>query len=159
EAVSRLKEAGGAPEVLHLTASAAAWWRPNLRGTMSRVGAFCYGIRSADGPTLDGLTLISRLVATVDSVDGDRVRVGVGAFHGLPSILRGAEVATPGGLRPILSIHGDATLVAGWDGARVGDRVIVFGPGADGEADATSLAERIGTVGEEILTRLTPTVR
>lgn len=159
EAVSRLEEAGGAPEVLHLTASAAAWWRPELRGTLSRVGAFCYGIRSADGPALDGLTLISRLVATVDAVEGDQVRVGVGSFHGLPSILRGAEVATPGGLRPILRIQGDATLVRGWPGARIGDRVTVFGPGADGEADATGLAERIGTVGEEILTRLTPSVR
>lgn len=159
DAVSALERAGGTPEVLHLTASAAAWWRPELRATLSRVGAFCYGIRSADGPQPEGLSLISRLVATVDAVDGDRVRIGVGAFHGLPSTLRGAEVATPGGMRAIARIDGDTTLVDTWPGVQVGDRVVVFGPGTDGESDATGLAERIDTVGEEILTRLTPAVR
>ncbi|BDZ38187.1 alanine racemase [Microbacterium suwonense] len=158
EAVRHLEAVGGTPEALHLTASAAAWWRPELRGTLSRIGAFCYGIRSADGPVLDGLSLISRLVATVDAVEGDTVRVGLGAFHGLPSVLQGAEVATPGGLRRIVRIDGDATTVAAWPGARIGDRVIVFGPGDDGESDATALAERMDTVGEEILTRLTPAV-
>lgn len=158
-AVQQLTDAGGAPEVLHLTASAAAWWRPELRGSLSRVGAFCYGIRSAEGPTLEGLSLISTLVATVDAVDGDRVRIGVGAYHGLPSTLRGASVITPGGARPLTDIGGDSSVVQGWPHARVGDEVIVFGPGAAGEADATALAERIDTVGEEILTRLTPAVR
>jgi alanine racemase len=159
DAVRILQNAGGEPEVLHLTASAAAWWRPELRGTLSRIGAFCYGIRSAEGPQLEGLSLISRLVATVDAMEGELVRIGVGAFHGLPSILRGAEVATPAGLRTIVRIDGDSTLVEGWPGAQEGDRVVVFGPGADGESDATALAERIDTVGEEILTRLTPAVR
>jgi alanine racemase len=158
-AVQQLTDAGGEPEVLHLTASAAAWWRPELRGSLSRIGAFCYGIRSADGPELEGLSLISSLIATVDRVDGDRVRIGVGAFQGLPSTLRGAQVITPGGPRPIVEIDGDSTVVEGWPHARIGDEVIVFGPGASGESDATALAERIDTVGEEILTRLTPAVR
>ncbi|GAA3947473.1 alanine racemase [Microbacterium soli] len=158
-AVHELEQAGGAPEVLHLTASAAAWWRPELRGTLSRVGAFCYGIRSAGGPQPDGLTLISRLIATVDAVDDGEVRLGIGSFHGLPSILSGVEVGTPGGPRRIIRIDGDRTLLEPWPGARKGDRVTVFGPGRDGEQDATALAERIGSVGEEILTRLTPEVR
>ncbi|WP_336645588.1 alanine racemase [Microbacterium sp. USHLN186] len=159
DAVAQLRAAGGSPEVLHLTASAAAWWRPELRGSLSRIGAFCYGIRSADGPALDGLTLIGRLSAEVLSVDEGGVRVGIGAFHGLPSILAGAGVGTPGGRRRILSIAGADMLVAAWDGAAEGQRVTVFGPGGDGESDATSLAERIDTVGEEIITRLTPAVR
>lgn len=158
-ATQQLTDAGGTPEVLHLTASAASWWRPELRGSLSRIGAFCYGIRSADGPELEGVTLISRLVATVDAVEDGRVRIGVGGFHGLPSILTGAEVATPGGLRPIVAIDGNSTTVEAWPGARFGDRVVVFGPGADGESDATALAERIDTVGEEIITRLTAGVR
>lgn len=158
-AVQQLEDAGGTPEVLHLTASAAAWWRPELRGSLSRVGAFCYGIRSADGPVLDGVSLISRLVATVDHVGEDGVRIGVGAFHGLPSTLSGALVITPGGPRAMLDIGGDSTLVESWPHARVGDEVIVFGDGTEGESDATALAERIDTVGEEILTRLTPAVR
>ncbi|UNK72394.1 alanine racemase [Microbacterium sp. H1-D42] len=159
EAVRMLTDAGGRPEVLHLTASAASWWRPELRGSLSRIGAFCYGIRSADGPELDGIELISRLSASVDAVDDDHVVVGLGAFHGLPSTLRGALVATPGGPRRIVRIEGDSTMVERWDGAQPGQRVVVFGPGSAGEPDATALAERIDTVGEEIITRLTPAVR
>ncbi|QMU98247.1 hypothetical protein FVO59_14430 [Microbacterium esteraromaticum] len=159
DAVAQLVDAGGSPEVLHLTASAAAWWRPELRGSLSRIGAFCYGIRSADGPPLDGLSLIARLTAPVEQVDADAVRVGIGAFHGLPSILRGAEIATPGGTRPVLRIDGASMTVASWEGAEVGQRVVLFGPGSAGEPDATALAERVDTVGEEIITRLTPAVR
>jgi alanine racemase len=158
-AVQQLQDAGGNPEVLHLTASAAAWWRPELRGSLSRIGAFCYGIRSAGGPQLDGLSLISQLVATVDAVQEGGVRIGIGGFHGLPSTLRGVTVITPGGARAVLEIGGDTTLIEKWPQARVGDEVIVFGAGSNGEADATALAERIDSVGEEILTRLTPAVR
>lgn len=159
DAVAQLVDAGGEPEVLHLTASAAAWWRPELRGSLSRIGAFCYGIRSADGPPLDGLRLIARLSAAVEQVDADAVCVGMGAFHGLPSTLSGAQVATPGGLRRIVDISGTAMTVERWEGATVGQRVVLFGPGADGEPDATALAEHVDTVGEEIITRLTPAVR
>lgn len=158
-AVAELTAAGGNAEHLHLTASAASWWRPELRGSLSRIGAFCYGIRSADGPELPGLTLISRLVATVDAVDEDGVEVGIGAFHGLPSTLRGAYVATPGGLRRVVEIRGGSMTVEPWDGARAGQQIVVFGPGSQGESDATALAEGIDTVGEEIITRLTPGVR
>ncbi|WP_313356019.1 alanine racemase [Microbacterium sp.] len=159
DAVAQLVDAGGEPEVLHLTASAAAWWRPELRGSLSRIGAFCYGIRSADGPPLDGLRLIARLSAPVEQIDADVVRVGIGAFHGLPSTLRGAQIATPGGLRRIVDISGTAVTVERWEGVTAGQRVVFFGPGADGEPDATALAEHVDTVGEEIITRLTPAVR
>ncbi|MFJ4045299.1 alanine racemase [Microbacterium sp. NPDC089987] len=159
DAVAQLVAAGGEPEVLHLTASAAAWWRPELRGSLSRIGAFCYGIRSADGPALEGLSLIARLTAPVEQVGADAIRVGIGAFHGLPSILRGAQIATPGGLRRIIDISGSTLTVEPWAGATAGQRVVLFGPGAAGEPDATALAEHVDTVGEEIITRLTPAVR
>lgn len=159
DAVRQLTDAGGQPEVLHLTASAASWWRPELRGSLSRIGAFCYGIRSADGPQPEGTTPISRLIATADVVDGDQVVVGIGSFHGLPSTLRGISVGTPAGSRRVLDIGGDSMTIEAWDGARVGQQVVVFGLGAQGESDATALAERIDSVGEEIITRLTPAVR
>ncbi|PKI93010.1 hypothetical protein CW368_01570 [Actinomycetales bacterium SN12] len=159
DAVAQLVAAGGEPEVLHLTASAAAWWRPELRGSLSRIGAFCYGIRSAGGPALEDLSLIARLTAPVEQVDADAIRVGIGAFHGLPSILHGAQIATPGGLRRIIDISGSTLTVEPWAGATAGQRVVLFGPGAAGEPDATALAEHVDTVGEEIITRLTPAVR
>ncbi len=159
EAVDVVRAMGGAPASLHLTASAASWWRPELRGTVCRIGAFCYGIRSADGPEIPGVAPIAALRARVIEDRGDDVVIGVGSFHGLPSILAGASIGTPGGMREIVRIDQTRTLVRGWSGARVGDMTTVFGPGDQDEPDATTLAERIGTVGEEIITRLTGTVR
>lgn len=159
EAVRAAEETGATPEALHLTASAASWWRPELRGTVSRIGAFCYGIRSADGPDLDGVAPIARLGADVVEVVGGDAVIGIGAFDGIPSSLAGADVGTPDGPREVRRIDATTSVVAGWPGVAVGDRVWVFGPGEHGESSATTLAERIDTVGEEILTRLTSRVR
>ncbi|MFF1541668.1 alanine racemase [Microbacterium sp. NPDC058269] len=159
DAVRIVGESGAIPAALHLTASAASWWRPELRGTVSRIGAFCYGIRSADGPELEGIRPAASLIATVTDLDGDRVTIGIGSFDGLPSTLSGSLVGTPGGARTLLSVDHTSSSVEGWPGMRVGDEVMLFGPGDHGERSATTLAERIDTVGEEILTRLTPRVR
>lgn len=158
-AVDAVRRAGGAPELLHLTASAASWWRPELRGSISRIGAFCYGIRSADGPELDGIRPIAALTAPVVGIDGEDAIVAIGSFDGLPSSLSGVEVGTPVGPRLLRVIGQTTSVVAGWSGMQRGEQVTVFGPGEQGEQSATALAERIGTVGEEILTRLTPRVR
>ena len=48
------------------------------------------------------------------------------------------------------------TEVAAWPDAAIGDEVTVFGAGA--ARRATDLAEAIGTVGEEILVRVSPLV-
>lgn len=159
DAVRTVGESGATPEVLHLTASAASWWRPELRGTLSRIGAFCYGIRSAEGPELDGIRPAASLVATVIDVADGEATIGIGSFDGLPSTLTGALVGTSGGARSLTSIGHTESRVEGWSGARIGDEVVVFGAGDHGETSATTLAERIDTVGEEILTRLTPRVR
>ncbi|WP_232304541.1 alanine racemase [Microbacterium sp. XT11] len=159
DAVDAASATGPQPGALHLTASAASWWRPELRGSLSRIGAFCYGIRSADGPELEGVTPAADLVAFVTEVEDDRVTLGIGAFDGLPSTLVGVDVGTPAGLRPLTGIGATSAEVRGWPGVAVGDEVRVFGAGDRGESNATTLAERIGTVGEEILTRLTSRVR
>lgn len=158
-AVEELRAGGSEPEVLHLTASAASWWRPELRGSLSRIGAFCFGVRSADGPELDGLRPISALSAPVLEVRDDRAVVGIGAFDGLPSTLRGMTVGTPSGVQELLRIAETTSEVALWPGATIGDDVWILGPGAHAEHSATTLAERIDTVGEEITTRLTSRVR
>ena len=159
DAVRIVGESGTVPEALHLTASAASWWRPELHGTVSRIGAFCYGIRSADGPELEGVRPAASLVATVSAVEDDRVTIELGSFDGLPSTLSGSLVGTPDGPRTLVSVGPTSSIVEGWPGAEVGAEVVVFGAGAHGEKSATTLAERIDTVGEEILTRLTPRVR
>ena len=157
-AIAAAASSGDEPQWQHLTASAASWWRPELRGSMSRVGAFCYGIRSADGSDLEGVEPVAELTATVLGTSGDDTLVGIGSFDGLPSTLAGMPVGTRSGTRRLLSIGPTSSVVSG-DGLDVGDQVRVFGAGRRGECDATTLAESIGTVGEEILTRLTPRVR
>ncbi|UWF78659.1 alanine racemase [Microbacterium sp. EF45047] len=159
-AVAAVRTAGARPAALHLTASAASWWRPELRGSVCRIGAFCYGIRSADGPEIPGVRPIAALTAPVIAADGDGgdAVIGIGALHGLPSTLAGVRIATPAGLRELTRIDELRSSVRGWPGAAPGQEVRLFGPGAHGEPDATALAERIGTVGEEIVTRLTPAV-
>lgn len=158
-ALDVLRAEGIEPEDIHLTASAASWWRPELRGTVSRIGAFCYGIRSADGPEIPGTRPIATLRARVLEVHRDRAEIGIGALHGLPSTLAGAPVGTPAGVRAISEIGQTRSMVDVWPGAARGDVVNLFGPGDQRESDATALAERIDTVGEEIVTRLTPEVR
>jgi alanine racemase len=156
DAVRTVESTGPRPRALHLTASAASWWRPELRGSVSRIGAFCYGIRSADGPNLDGVRPAAALVGPVARVDGQGAIVEVGSFDGIPSTLVGAPVGTPAGARRLLAIRETSCVVEAWPGAAVGDEVVFFGRGLHGEEAATTLAERIDTVGEEILTRLSP---
>ena len=158
-AVEGAEESGSAPDSLHLTASAASWWRPELRGTLSRIGAFCYGIRSADGPDLEAVSPVAELAASVIDVQGEQAVIAIGSFDGIPSTIAGAVVGTPAGARELISVDDVTSVVAGWPGAAVGDEVLVFGRGVQGESSATTLAERIDTVGEEILTRLTDHVR
>ncbi|QYM62872.1 alanine racemase [Microbacterium sp. Se5.02b] len=159
DAVRVAEQSGTAPSALHLTASAASWWRPELRGTVSRIGAFCYGIRSAEGPDLDGVTPAAQLVATVTETREEAVTIDIGSFDGLPSTLAGVTVGTPAGGRTLLRVNRTSSVVDAWTGARVGEEVVLFGPGTSGERSATALAEHIDTVGEEILTRLTSRVR
>lgn len=158
-AVAAARRAGLDPAVRHLAASAAAWHRPEFRGDLVRIGAFCYGIRSADGPELPGIAPISSLVARVVAIEDDEVRVGIGSVDGLPSALAGrVRVRTPGGSRELRRVDPFESSVAAWDGARLGDEVTIFGPGDGGEPTPTDLGEAIDTVGEEPLLRVSPLV-
>jgi alanine racemase len=156
-AVAEARGVGLRPEVRHLAASAAALARPEFRQDVVRIGAFAYGIRSAEGPALDGIEPAATLLAPVIRVGRDDVGIGIGALDGLPSSLGGrVTVGTPAGARSLQSVDLVESTVSAWPGAAVGDEVAVFGPGSLGESSATSLAESIGTVGEEILVRVSP---
>jgi alanine racemase len=160
-AVEVARGAGLQPEVRHLAASAAAFARPEFRYDLVRIGAFAYGIRSADGPTAAelGLAPIARLVASVVEVADEGVRVDIGALHGLPSILGGRiRVGTPAGARRLLGVDDLTSTVERWDGAAVGDEVAMYGQGGAGDGSSTDLGEAIGTIGEEIALRVSPRV-
>ncbi len=158
-AVAAARAAGLRPGVLHLAASAAGFARPEFRHDLVRFGAFGYGIRSTGGPELDGIVPAATLLAPVTAVDGSVAVVGYGSLDGLPSTLGGrVTLGTPGGARALLSVGETSLVVEAWPGAAVGDEVAVFGPGELGESSVTTLAEAIGTVGEEIIVRVSPLV-
>jgi alanine racemase len=161
-AVAAAEGAGLQVEVRHLSASAASFARAEFRYDLVRVGAFCYGIRSAGGPDEASLGIrpIAALVAPVTHVADHAVTIGIGALDGLPSTLAMRSAVTVAanegqrvGVQHIDLAH---TAVAPWPHAQPGDEVIVFGPEG---SSATDLAEAIGTVGEEILVRVSPHVK
>lgn len=157
-AVDAAEDAGFRIEVRHLSASAASFARPEFRYDLVRVGAFCYGIRSAGGSdgSDPGVRPIASLVAPVSSADAHAMTLGVGALHGLPSTLASrAHVSGGFGRAAIVRVGEDHMAIAAVPGVRNGDEVTVFGPDA---ASATDLAESIDTVGEEILVRVSPLV-
>lgn len=154
-AVGAAEDAGFRIEVRHLSASAASSARPEFRYDLVRVGAFCYGIRSAGGSD-PGVRPIASLVAPVSRIDADGIALGVGALHGLPSTLAArAHLSGGSGRADIVRVGADHLIVTAVPGLRIGDEVTVFGPDA---ASATDLAESIDTVGEEILVRVSPLV-
>ncbi len=160
-AVAVARESGLTPTRCHLAASAASFARGDYRYDMVRVGAFCYGIRSAGGPGEAelGLRPIAALRAPVESVEGDVVHVGVGALDGLASVLSGRfEVGTPGGARVVRAIEYGRITVDAWTDAAPGQTVTVYGARDQAPFTATDLAETIDTIGEEIAVRISPQV-
>jgi alanine racemase len=157
-ALSAARSVGIGEPIRHLSASAASFARPEFRYDMVRVGAFCYGIRSAGGPhEADlGLVPVAALDATVTAVVGDEVFIDLGSADGLPSAL--AErfpVLTPGGACHVRAIDDLACTIEAWPGAKLGDVVRIYGEGA---SSPTDLAEAIDTIGEEIALRVSPLV-
>ncbi|MFS0733024.1 alanine racemase [Microbacterium sp. 1P10UB] len=159
-ALTQARDAGLTPALTHLAASSAASARAEFRYDLVRIGAFAYGVAPAGGPSARdlGLRPIGTLTAAVTAVDGERVHVDAGFLHGLPTALGGAaDVGTPAGRRPLLAVEPLESVVAGWGGAAPGDTVLLYG-GEAGEPTATEWAESIGTIGEEIVTRISPRV-
>lgn len=158
-AVARAQTAGLHPRLRHLAASAAGLARPDFRYDLVRIGAFAYGIRPAGGPdeTALGVRPIATLTAEVIEVSADAARIDLGALDGLFSSLAGRiRVSTPAGPRLLRAIHRRSAVVDPWAGADVGQPVTIYGPAAHAPGTATDLAEAVGTIGEEVATRLSP---
>lgn len=149
------RAAGLTPGIRHLAASAAALARPEFRYDMARVGAFCYGIRSAGEPALPDIEPIATLEAPVIAVEDTRVTVGIGALDGLTSRARNLlPVSTVDGQRMIRDVGEVTTDIEPWPHARVGQFVSLWGRRA--AWTATDLADALGTVGEEVVLRVAP---
>lgn len=149
--------------VRHLGASAAAHSRADSRFDMVRIGAFSYGIAPGDGigPGQIGLDPVMSLTAVVSAVDTTRAHVAIGFGDGLLGALGGrAAVAIRGRLHRIIEVQVDALVVEADGGdIRPGDDVTLFGPGHAGEQTLQEWADAMGTIGEEIVVRLSPRLR
>ncbi|MGA0566044.1 alanine racemase [Rathayibacter sp. KR2-224] len=155
-ALASAEGAGLSPEYRHLAASAASFLRAEFRYDMVRVGAFVYGISPAGGPHENDLGIspvMSLRTRVVDVRDGQAV-LPLGAWNGVPSIAAGkVSVGLRGERHDVLRIARDWMTVAAGN-ATIGDEVVLFGPGDDGEPTATEWAEAIDTIGEEIVLKV-----
>lgn len=158
EAISVASSLGANMDVRHLAASAAAYSRPDARFDLVRIGAFSYGISPGGGitPAELGIVPVMTLSAAVISSDEDTATVGIGYSDGVPSRASGAVSVAIAGVRyAVVDVQVDRMLVRVPPGAvAAGERCILFGPGTRGEATLQEWGDALGTIGEELVTKL-----
>ncbi|MFC5380111.1 alanine racemase [Aquipuribacter nitratireducens] len=180
EAVDVLRAAGLRPTWRHLANSAATLTRADLHLDLVRPGLAVYGLSpvpdlatSAELGLRPALTLRSRLALTKRVRAGEGVSYGhvwtaphdtvvglvpLGYADGLPRAATGhAEVWVGARRAPVVGrICMDQVVVDLGPSAhdRIGDDVVVLGPGDRGEPTAQDWAEAAGTISYEVVARL-----
>ena len=157
-AVDTARQAGLITDVLHLAASAAGYARAEFRHDLVRFGAFSYGIRSTGAPTFRHRP--RRDAPRAGDARGRRHRRGRLRVARRPAL----DARRPRGRRdarrsPSAARRG-RDIPHRWRVARGRCRRCGGGlrAGTFGESSVTTLAEAIGTVGEEIIVRVSPLV-
>jgi alanine racemase len=154
---------GARPHLRHLAASAASFFRQDARFDLVRIGAFGYGISPGSGVTAAelGLTPVMTVTAPVFAVAEGIARVAIGFADGLSSAIVDRVSVAIGGVRhPVIGIGVDSLDVrvenasAAVGEMAVGDTAVLFGDGSSGEQTLQEWADATGTIGEEIVTRL-----
>ncbi len=177
-----LAAAGIDPPILHAANSAAAISYPESRFHVVRVGIAMYGVQPAAGVGVDldlvpALTLRSRVAHVKRVAAGERVSYGlryelprdativtlpIGYADGVPRNLgaTGAEVLIRGRRVPIAgTVTMDQLLLDVGDLAvEVGDVATLIGTDGDECVRAEDWAERMGTIGYEIVCGIGPRV-
>lgn len=165
-AVKRAEAYGIRGVTRHVAASAASYFRSDARFDMVRVGAFLYGIApgSGVGPADLGLQPVMALTTPVVSVSEEGTRsfavAGIGGAAGILSDVAGnATVGIAGRPHPIVGLNAvSMTVETTGTSVNPGDTVTVFGSGHSGEPTLQELADSVGTIGEELVTRLSASV-
>lgn len=183
EALEVAERAGVRPHVRHLANSAATLATPDAHFDLVRPGVAVYGL--SPGPLVGRpaeLGLVPAMTVTAEIALAKRVPAGSGVSYGhryhtaseatLALVPLGyadgvprhatnlAEVFVAGRRRKIAgTVCMDQFVVdVGDDAVAAGDRVVLFGPGTEGEPTAQDWAEAIGTINYEIVTRIGPRV-
>lgn len=161
-AIDEAVSAGLAPSVRHLAASAASFARADARFDRVRVGAFLYGIAPGDGlgPAQLGLRPVMTLHASVSAVDGTIATIDHGGAGGLLTDVAGRVTVAIGGVRhPLIAVHETHSLVdVGVSRVSASDTATLFGSGDSGEQTLQEWADAMGTIGEELVTRVHPAI-
>ena len=179
DAVRVAEEAGLTGRIAHIASSAAGLVAPKARHNMIRVGSSLYGVETAIGRKfglVPAMTLRTRVVMTRQVAAGEGVSyehlyltpepgtlavLPLGYADGLPRAASGkAQVWVAGTRRPIAGwITMTSSVVdAGPAEVEMGDEVVVFGTGEQGEPTVAEWAEWAGTGSHEVLTRIGPLV-
>lgn len=183
--LAELEAAGLAPGVRHQANSPAAIAHPATRRDLVRVGIAAYGL--APSRELEANDVVARLrpamrvvseVSHVHEADpGEGVSYGrhhrfdrpaqlatvpIGYADGVPRAygLTGGEVLVRGLRRPIRGVVTMDQLVVEVTGdpVAVGDEVVLLGRQGDDEITALEWADRLDTIGYEVVTRIGPRV-
>ena len=177
KAVEDLESVGLGHVMRHLSNSAAALTRPSAHFDLIRLGIASYGLTPALGLEYNCklkpvMTLRARLAAVKRVPAGSGVSYGhtyvtsrettlglVPAGYGegiLRSASNKAEVQFAGERAPVAGIICMDQFVVdlGDRPANVGDTVVLFGPGDDGEPTVADWAEAAGAITYEVVTRL-----
>jgi alanine racemase len=182
DVAKQLAELGIAPVMRHAANSAAALDHPRSRYDLVRVGIGLYGI--APSPALDGrldlhaaLTLRAEVAMVKRVPAGERISYGlrhrferdttvvtvpIGYADGVTRALSaaGGEVLVGGRRRPIVgTITMDQLMVdCGDDDVAVGDEVVLIGAQGSERVTAQEWADRLGTIGYEVVCGIGPRV-
>ncbi len=174
------RAAGLDPELRHLANSAGTLIVPAARLDLVRIGIAAYGIDPAPGvAALAGVTLRPVMRLRAQLVNVKRIAGGGGVSYGWTWTAPSDTVVglVPLGYADGIPRQAGNEAEVGWRGRRVpargricmdqfvvdlgpdaeaaiGDEVVVFGPGDDGEPLAEDWARHAGTIGYEIVSRI-----
>ncbi|MCU1362079.1 MAG: alr [Ilumatobacteraceae bacterium] len=176
QVLGALRSAGIDPPLVHAANSAASLSNPRARRSFVRAGIATYGI--SPGAEVDrfatdlrpALSLRARVSVVRRVSAGDRISYGLrhrfehdttvavvplGYADGVPrrSFQCGVEVLVAGRRRRIVgTVTMDQFMIdVGDDEVAVGDQVVLIGTQGDGQITAAEWAERLGTIGYEIV--------
>jgi len=177
--VADLADAGIRPPIVHMANTATALGRPEAAHSMVRIGIGAYGV--SPGPEMLGrclsvglrpvLSIHSRVTHLIDVSAGEGVGYGhrwrsvvdtrlatvpIGYADGLTREWGLGGTALVGGRRRPLrgAVSMDSLMVEVDEGVAVGDEVVLLGSQGDEEIGLAEVAERLGLIPWEILTRL-----
>jgi alanine racemase len=178
DAVAVAEAEGARFPLLHLAASSAGLRMPAARFGLVRFGIAAYGISPFDDATGADLGLVPAMTVESEVASVKRVPAGHGVSYGLTYRTAGettlalvplgyadglprvagprAELLLNGRRFPIAGrvAMDQVVLDVGDHPVAVGDRVVMFGPGAEGEPTAEEWADWAKTIGDEIVARV-----